>query len=77
MSSRQIGMVVVVVGVVAALIAALADPLGIGGEEGFGWKQGVLLAIGIILIIGGIAALRSPISRPGAPPSGDGPPPAR
>lgn len=54
---------VVLVGVVAALIAALADPLGIGGDEGFGWKQGVLLAIGILLIIaGGVMALRSPNS---------------
>jgi hypothetical protein len=55
-------MLAVVVGVVAALIGALADPLGIGhGGSGFGWKQGVLLAIGILLIIaGGVMALRSP-----------------
>jgi hypothetical protein len=62
-------MVVVLVGVVAALIAALADPLGIGAESGFGWKQGVLLAIGILLIIGGgVMALRSPSSGTGAAP---------
>jgi hypothetical protein len=76
-SRRQLGIVLVLVGVVAALIAALADPLGIGEEGGFGWKQGVLLVIGIILIIGGITALRSPISRTGAQPSGNEPPPAR
>ena len=53
-------MVVILVGVVAALIAALANPLGIG-DPGFGWKQGVLLAIGILLIIaGGVLGLRSP-----------------
>ena len=71
MSQRQIGMVVVLVGVVAALIAALADPLGIGGEEDtFGWKQGVLLAIGIVLIIGGgFMALRAPSSGTGTPPA--------
>jgi hypothetical protein len=45
-------MLIVLVGVVAALIAGLANPLGIG-EEGFGWKQGLLLLIGIVLIIGG------------------------
>ena len=62
-------MVVVLVGVVAALIAALANPLGIG-DPGFGWKQGVLLAIGILLIIaGGVMALRSPSSGTGAPPT--------
>jgi hypothetical protein len=50
-------MVIVLVGIVAVLIAALADPLGIGGQEGFGWKQGLLLAIGIVLIIaGGVTA---------------------
>lgn len=68
MSRRQIGIVVVLVGVVAALIAALANPLGIG-DPGFGWKQGVLLAIGILLIIaGGVMVLRSPGSRTGAAP---------
>jgi hypothetical protein len=60
MSRKQTGMVVVLVGVVAALIAALANPLGIG-DPGWGWKQSVLLAIGILLIIaGGVMVLRSP-----------------
>jgi hypothetical protein len=69
MSRRQIGIVVVLVGVVAALIAALANPLGIG-HTGFGWKQGVLLAVGVLLIIGGgVIALRSPNGGTGAPPT--------
>ncbi|MGH2984127.1 MAG: hypothetical protein ACRDK5_07715 [Solirubrobacterales bacterium] len=69
MSRRQIGMVVVLVGVVAALLAALADPLGIG-NGGFGWAQGVLLAIGILLIIaGGVMVVRSPSTGTGAPPA--------
>ncbi len=60
---------IVLVGVVAALIAALANPLGLG-NPGFGWKQGLLLAIGILLIIaGGLTALRSPGSGTGAPPA--------
>jgi hypothetical protein len=63
-------MVVVLVGVVAALVGALADPLGIGHSgSGFGWKQGVLLAIGVLLIIGGgVMALRSPNGGTGAAP---------
>jgi hypothetical protein len=61
-------MVVVLVGVIAALIAVLANPLGIA-DPGFGWKQGVLLAIGILLIIaGGVMALRSPHGGTGAHP---------
>jgi hypothetical protein len=63
-------MLVVLVGVVAALIAALADPLGIGGSSGFGWTQGVLLAVGILLILaGGVMVLRSPSSGTGVPPA--------
>jgi hypothetical protein len=64
MSRRQIGVAVALVGVVAALIAALADPLGISGAENeFGWKQILLLVVGILLIIsGGVLALRSPRS---------------
>ena len=69
---------ILLVGVVAALIAALADPVGIGGEAAFGWKQGVLLAIGILLIIaGGVIALLSPSGGTGAPPSGNEAPSAR
>ena len=69
MSRKQTGMVVVLVGIVAALIGALANPLGIG-HAGFGWKQGVLLAIGILLIIGGgVMALRPPSGGTGAPPT--------
>ena len=60
---------VALVGVVAALIAALANPLGIG-DPGWGWKQSVLLTVGIFLIIaGGVIALRSPGSGAGAPPA--------
>jgi hypothetical protein len=70
MSRRQIGIAVALVGVVAALIAALANPLGIG-DPGWGWKQTVLLVVGIVLAIcGGVIALRSPSSGTGvAPPA--------
>jgi hypothetical protein len=62
-------MVVVFIGVVAALLGALANTLGIG-HAGFGWKQGVLVAIGVLLIIGGgVMALRSPDDGTGAPPT--------
>jgi len=62
-------MVVVLVGVVAALLGALANTLGIG-HAGFDWKQGVLLALGVLLIIGGgVMVLRSPNGGTGAPPT--------
>jgi uncharacterized membrane protein YccC len=42
----------IVVGVAAALLAALANPLGIG-DPGFHWRQGLLLGVGIVLAIAG------------------------
>jgi uncharacterized RDD family membrane protein YckC len=53
MSARQAALLLIVVGVIAALIAALANPLGIG-SSGFGWHQGLLLGIGIVLALTGI-----------------------
>ncbi|MEK6326140.1 MAG: hypothetical protein AABM66_01270 [Actinomycetota bacterium] len=69
MSARQVGLLIVVVGVAAALLGGLANPLGIG-HTGFGWKQGVLLAAGIVLtVVGAVVALRAPTSD--APPAPD------
>lgn len=40
-------------GVLVALLSVLADALGIGGEPGFGYKQGAGFLVGIALIIAG------------------------
>ena len=40
-------------GGVLSLVAVLADRFGLGREPGFGWKQAVVLAIGLSLIAGG------------------------
>ena len=49
MSKRNRGLVLIVVGVLLAVIALAADPLGLGGHPGIGWKQilGILAAAGI------------------------------
>lgn len=68
MTVRQIGLFMVVVGVAAALVAALANPLGIG-HSGFGWHQAVLLGAGVVLAaVGAVVGLRAPGSgsSPGA-----------
>jgi NADH:ubiquinone oxidoreductase subunit 6 (subunit J) len=55
---RQIGAVAVVVGAIAVLVALLADTLGIGGnEDTFGWKQVMLLAVGLVVAAGGLLAI--------------------
>jgi hypothetical protein len=59
-------LVIIVVGLAAALLGALANPLGIG-RAGFGWHQALLVVVGVILaVVGVVVALRAP--RPGGAP---------
>ena len=44
---------VLALGVFVALVSVLADVVGIGGEPGFGYKQGAGFLVGIALIIAG------------------------
>jgi uncharacterized membrane protein len=68
-SARQTGFLIIVVGLAAALLAALANPLGIG-RSGFGWHQVVLLVAGVVLaVVGAVVVLRAPSS--GAAPGQD------
>ena len=69
MSTRQVGLLIVAVGVAAALFGGLADSVNVG-RAGFGWKQGVLLGVGIaVAVAGAVVALRAPSS--GAAPGTD------
>jgi len=69
-SARQAGLLMVVIGLAAALLAALANPLGIG-SSGFGWHQGLLLGVGIVVAaVGAGVALRAPSSGPTRGPEG-------
>ena len=55
MSRRSIGFLVMGIGVVILVVAALADPLGVGGaDETFGWKQIVGVVVGAIVVVAGI-----------------------
>jgi hypothetical protein len=45
---------VVALGIIIALFAAIADPIGIGGEDSFGWKNGVVLVAGLALSFVGV-----------------------
>ena len=44
---------VLALGAFVALVSVLADVVGIGGEPGFGYKQGAGFVVGIALIIVG------------------------
>jgi hypothetical protein len=47
------------VGVVLALVSLLADPIGLGGEPRFGWKQWLGLVAGIVVAIVGVWQYRA------------------
>jgi hypothetical protein len=59
MERRNIALGAIAVGVVMVLIALLADTLGIG-EEGFGWRRGLFLAVGVVVALAGLAYLLMP-----------------
>ncbi len=54
---KPLGTASLVVGVLAVLLALLADEIGVGGQPGFNWKQAILLAVGIAVALLGVAIL--------------------
>lgn len=59
MSNRNIGIVLVFIGVFLLLVSLLADVIGVGWHpEVFGWKQILGTAIGVVLGLVGIFFLR-------------------
>jgi|SRR5690349_6637570 len=58
LSAKRAGYALIAFGVLVALVAVLADPLGIGGEPGFGWKQAFLLSVGVSVGLGGVGVIR-------------------
>ncbi|KDA54192.1 hypothetical protein EG19_01090 [Thermoanaerobaculum aquaticum] len=53
MASKSPAALLFAVGLLLALLAAFADPLGLGGAPGFGWKQGLGVAVGLALAVVG------------------------
>ncbi len=58
MNETRFGLILAVGGVVLVLLALLADPIGVGGnEDKFGWKQWTGVGVGIVTAaIGGALA---------------------
>ena len=55
MDPRPLGFVVALIGAAGTVISALADPLGIGQADGFGWLQILGVILGIVVILVGLA----------------------
>jgi uncharacterized membrane protein len=49
MAQRGWPLLVLVLGILLALVSLFADPLGLGAQPGFGWKQTLGLAVGVVL----------------------------
>lgn len=60
MSNRFVGVLLLVAGVVLLLLSVGADPLGVGGHPGFGWKQIAGAIVGAVMAAVGAVRMRSP-----------------
>ena len=54
MSKRLIGFALIVIGAAVSILSLAADPLGLGGAPGIGWKQIIGAVIGIFIVIFGL-----------------------
>ena len=54
MQNPALAWTAVAVGILIALISALADPLGLGRHPGFGWMQGLGIIIGALVLAAGL-----------------------
>ena len=59
MDRTRLGWTLVVVGIVLALVSALAEPLGLGDDNGLGLQQvgGVVVGV-VVALVGGAMAWR-------------------
>jgi hypothetical protein len=67
MQERPLGIVVFLLGAVAAVISALANPLGIGETEVFGWLQITGVIVGAVVALLGLALSMEWVPYPGRP----------
>src|SRR5262249_57151733 len=49
--------ILIVLGVVIAIVSALANPLGLGRYPGFGWKKTLGAVVGVLLAAAGVCFL--------------------
>ena len=54
MSRRSFGFAIAAIGIVVLAVAALADHIGIGDSDEFGWKQIVGVVVGVAIVVFGI-----------------------
>ncbi len=55
MDRKLVGGVVTAAGVALLVLSALADPIGIGDDDEFGWKQTTGVIVAAVAIVAGLA----------------------
>ncbi|CAN5249985.1 hypothetical protein BH09ACT13_BH09ACT13_02920 [soil metagenome] len=65
MDSRPLGVVLLVGGAVGTAVSALADPLGIGEGNVFGWLQITGVVVGAVIALLGVAVATEWVPVPG------------
>jgi hypothetical protein len=65
MNERPLGIVITLVGAVGIAVAALADPLGIGEGDVFGWLQITGVVVGAVVTLLGLGMLMEWVPYPG------------
>jgi hypothetical protein len=59
-AAKVTGLTLLIVGAGLVVLSLLADRLDIGGGEGFGYQQLIVLIVGIVLMLGGIRIIVQP-----------------
>lgn len=59
MTRRNVGLIVLIAGLLLVLAATTADLTGLGGQPGFGWRQMAGTALGVIVVIIGVVLYRT------------------
>ncbi|MEP7223609.1 MAG: hypothetical protein ABI783_01460 [Actinomycetota bacterium] len=57
MDRKRLGWVLAALGAILVVLSALADPVGLGGDDAVGYKQWTGIAVGGVLIIAGLAVM--------------------
>jgi hypothetical protein len=67
MDPRPFGFVVALIGAAGLIVSALADSIGVGQAEGFGWLQILGVILGAVVILLGLAIAMQWMPYPGRP----------
>jgi hypothetical protein len=70
MGRNRAGWVLVVLGGALLALSALAEPLGLGDNDGIGWKQTIGMIVGGVVLVAGLAVAYVRRHDAGAPQAG-------